>query len=343
MIKLEILKLKAIYKEMLWGGDKLGKIYGKPIPSDRTGESWEAAEHKNGCSLIDGGKYDGMKITEALSDMNGMGTLNEGAEKFPLLIKFIDANDKLSVQVHPDDAYAAELEQGELGKTEMWYILDAAEDANLIFGFNKDVTKEEFATAIKEGTLSEVLNFVDVKKGDVFFIPAGRVHAICEGLLIAEIQQNSDTTYRLFDWNRVDKDGNPRQLHIEKGVKVSDTTSSLGLERTVALKYSDGDAERSMLAMCRYFAAEHIAVKGSAEIFCDETSFNIITVLDGEGKINGLAAKAGDGFIVPAGFGTFSVTGDITVIRSFVPSIDAERAKLEKAGFTAEEIDGIVK
>ncbi len=343
MIKLEILKLKAIYKEMLWGGDKLGKIYGKPIPSASTGESWEAAEHKNGCSLIDGGKYDGKKITEALSDMNGMGTLNEGADKFPLLIKFIDANDKLSVQVHPDDAYAAELEQGELGKTEMWYILDAAEGANLIFGFNRDVTKEEFAAAIKEGTLSDVLNFVDVKKGDVFFIPAGRVHAICEGLLIAEIQQNSDTTYRLFDWNRVDKNGNPRQLHIEKGVKVSDTSSSLGLERTVALSYADGDAERSMLAMCRYFAAERVAVKGSVKLLCDATSFNIITVLDGEGEIDGVAAKAGDGFIVPAGYGEYAVAGDITVIRSFVPSIEAEKQRLQKAGFSQEEIDGITK
>jgi len=340
---MEILKLKAIYKEMIWGGDKLGKIYGKPIPSASTGESWEAAEHKNGCSLIDGGKYDGKKITEALSDMNGMGTLNEGAEKFPLLIKFIDANDKLSVQVHPDDAYAAELEQGELGKTEMWYILDAAEGANLIFGFNKDITKEEFATAIKEGTLSDVLNFVDVKKGDVFFIPAGRVHAICEGLLIAEIQQNSDTTYRLFDWNRVDKNGNPRQLHIEKGVKVSDTSSSLGLERTEALTYTDGDAERSMLAMCRYFAAERIGVKGNAKLDCDNTSFNIITVLDGEGEIDGVCAKAGDGFIVPAGYGKYSVSGSITVIRSFVPAIDAEKERLMKAGFSAEAIDGIVK
>ena len=340
---MELLKLKAIYKEMLWGGDKLGKIYGKPIPSDRTGESWEAAEHKNGCSLVEGGKYDGMKITEALSDMNGMGTLNAGAEKFPLLIKFIDANDKLSVQVHPDDAYAAELEQGELGKTEMWYILDAAPGAKLIYGFDRDVTKEEYAESIKAGKLNELLNFVDVKKGDVFFIPAGRVHAICEGLLIAEIQQNSDTTYRLFDWNRVDKNGNPRQLHIEKGVKVSDTKSSKGLERTTALKYTEGDAERSTLAMCGYFAAEHIAVNGSAKLNCDETSFNIFTVVGGEGVIAGKAAKSGDSFIMPAGFGEYTVSGSISVVRSYVPCLKAERARLEAAGFTAEQIDGVIK
>ncbi len=340
---MELLKLKPVFKEMIWGGSKLGTIYGKPIPSDRTGESWEAAEHKNGCSLVDGGKYDGMKITEALSDMDGMGSLNAGAEKFPLLIKFIDANDKLSVQVHPDDAYAAELEQGELGKTEMWYILDAAPGAKLIYGFDRDVTREEYAEAIKEGRLNELLNFVDARKGDVFFIPAGRVHAICDGLLIAEIQQNSDTTYRLFDWNRVDKNGNPRQLHIEKGVKVSDVASSKGKEYTTPLEYAAGDAEISVLAMCRYFAAERVSVSGKAKFECGGGSFNIFTVLEGEGGIAGSAAKAGDSFIMPAGFGGYAVTGEITYIRSYVPDLAEERARLEAAGFTSEQIDGVIK
>ena len=340
---MELLKLKPVFKEMIWGGGKLGTIYGKPIPSDRTGESWEAAEHKNGCSLVDGGKYDGMKITEALSDMDGMGSLNAGAEKFPLLIKFIDANDKLSVQVHPDDAYAAELEQGELGKTEMWYILDAAPGAKLIYGFDRDVTREEYAEAIKEGRLNELLNFVDARKGDVFFIPAGRVHAICDDLLIAEIQQNSDTTYRLFDWNRVDKNGNPRQLHIEKGVKVSDVASSKGKEYTTPLEYAAGDAEISVLAMCRYFAAERVSVSGKAKFECGGGSFNIFTVLEGEGGIAGSAAKAGDSFIMPAGFGGYAVTGEITYIRSYVPDLAEERARLEAAGFTSEQIDGVIK
>ncbi|MBQ6553309.1 MAG: class I mannose-6-phosphate isomerase [Clostridia bacterium] len=340
---MELLKLKPVFKEMIWGGGKLGTIYGKPIPSDRTGESWEAAEHKNGCSLVDGGKYDGMKITEALSDMDGMGSLNAGAEKFPLLIKFIDANDKLSVQVHPDDAYAAELEQGELGKTEMWYILDAAPGAKLIYGFDRDVTREEYAEAIKEGRLNELLNVVDARKGDVFFIPAGRVHAICDGLLIAEIQQNSDTTYRLFDWNRVDKNGNPRQLHIEKGVKVSDVASSKGREYTTPLEYAAGDAEISVLAMCRYFAAERVSVSGKAKFECGSGSFSIFTVLEGEGGIAGSAAKAGDSFIMPAGFGGYAVTGEITYIRSYVPDLAEERARLEAAGFTSEQIDGVIK
>ena len=340
---MELLKLKPVFKEMIWGGGKLGTVYGKPIPSDRTGESWEAAEHKNGCSLVEGGRYDGMKITEALGDMNGMGALNAGAEKFPLLIKFIDANDKLSVQVHPDDAYAAELEQGELGKTEMWYILDAAPGAQLIYGFDRDVTREEYANAIKEGRLNELLNFVDARKGDVFFIPAGRVHAICDGLLIAEIQQNSDTTYRLFDWNRVDKNGNPRQLHIEKGVKVSDVASSKGKERTEPLEYAVGGAKISMLAMCRYFAAERVSVSGEARFECGSGSFCIFTVLDGEGRIAGSAAKAGDSFIMPAGFGEYAVSGEVTYIRSYVPDLAEERARLAAAGFTAEQIEGVVK
>ena len=340
---MELLKLKPVFKEMIWGGGKLGTVYGKPIPSDRTGESWEAAEHKNGCSLVEGGRYDGMKITEALGDMNGMGALNAGAEKFPLLIKFIDANDKLSVQVHPDDAYAAELEQGELGKTEMWYILDAAPGAQLIYGFDRDVTREEYANAIKEGRLNELLNFVDARKGDVFFIPAGRVHAICDGLLIAEIQQNSDTTYRLFDWNRVDKNGNPRQLHIEKGVKVSDVASSKGKERTEPLEYAVGGAKISMLAMCRYFAAERVSVSGEARFECGSGSFCIFTVLEGEGAIAGSAAKAGDSFIMPAGFGEYAVSGEVTYIRSYVPDLAEERARLAAAGFTAEQIEGVVK
>ncbi len=322
-----------------WGGEGLRMMFGRDIPDERTGESLEVSA----ISGLESRDPEGRKLTDLIALYGEKLTGPGFTRPFPLLLKLLDAKDTLSVQVHPDDAYAAELEQGELGKTEMWYILDAAPGAKLIYGFDRDVTREEYAEAIKEGRLNELLNFVDARKGDVFFIPAGRVHAICDGLLIAEIQQNSDTTYRLFDWNRVDKNGNPRQLHIEKGVKVSDVASSKGKEYTTPLEYAAGDAEISVLAMCRYFAAERVSVSGKAKFECGGGSFNIFTVLEGEGGIAGSAAKAGDSFIMPAGFGGYAVTGEITYIRSYVPDLAEERARLEAAGFTSEQIDGVIK
>ena len=227
------MKLSPVYKDMIWGGSGLREYLHKPIPSEHTGESWEVAAHPNGQSRIANGPYLGMALGEAVSSLGaglvGTEVWKRYGNKFPLLIKFIDARDKLSVQVHPNDEQAKRLEgPGESGKTEMWYILHAQPGAKLVYGFNREIGERELEESIASGTIESLLNWVDVKAGDAFFIPAGTLHAIGAGILIAEIQQSSDTTYRVYDYNRMGLDGKPRQLHVEKAMQVVNRASSLG-------------------------------------------------------------------------------------------------------------------
>ena len=220
---MSILKLIAPCKDYLWGGNRLREEYGKKMNSDKIAESWELSCHKDGQSVIEGGEFDGKTLSEYI-DAKGkrvLGTNCERFEYFPILIKLIDAKDNLSVQVHPSNEYALRVE-GEYGKTEMWYIVDCNEGAELLYGFKHEIGEEEFADRIKNNTLLEVTNNVPVHKGDVFFIESGTLHAIGKGILIAEIQQNSNTTYRIYDYGRVGADGKPRQLHIDKAVEVTD-------------------------------------------------------------------------------------------------------------------------
>ena len=216
------LLLKAPIKDYIWGGTRLKTEFGFETEKEIAAEGWMLSCHKDGTNTVLNGEFAGKILTEVL-DIWGKEALGKNAERFtyfPLLIKLIDAKDKLSVQVHPDDSYALKNE-GEYGKTEMWYVVDCDEGASLIYGFNKEISKEEFESRIKDNTLSEVCNYVPVKKGDVFFIGAGTLHAIGEGILIAEVQQNSNTTYRVSDYGRLGADGNPRPLHIEKAVDVT--------------------------------------------------------------------------------------------------------------------------
>ena len=201
-------KLTPAFKDYLWGGEKLKTLYNKKCDMDIVAESWELSCHKDGKSTIIGGEFEGETLSDYIQN-HGKGVLGKNASKFdyfPILIKFIDAKGDLSVQVHPDDEYALKNE-GEYGKTEMWYILECEEGATLYYGFKRDVTRAEYENAIKNNTLTDILNKVPVNKGDVFFIEAGTVHAIGKGIVICEIQQNSNTTYRVYDYNRKDKDG----------------------------------------------------------------------------------------------------------------------------------------
>ena len=217
MTKLSPIKLTPAYKDYIWGGTKLKTMYNKHSALDIVAESWELSAHKDGESIVADGPYSGLTLTQYLNAIgnSALGTNAKNFDYFPILIKLIDARSALSVQVHPDDSYALEHE-GEYGKTEMWYILDCEENASLYYGFKKDVTKEEYKNAIENNTLTDILNKIPVHKGDVFFIPAGTVHAIGAGILICEIQQNSNTTYRVYDYNRRDKKGNTRPLHVER-------------------------------------------------------------------------------------------------------------------------------
>ncbi|MEP3208806.1 MAG: type I phosphomannose isomerase catalytic subunit [Maribacter sp.] len=219
------LKFQPILKERLWGGTKLRDVLGKPIENDITGESWELSTVKGDVSVIANGNLAGTSLQE-LIDQNPEAILGEGVVErfgtdFPILIKFIDAKQDLSIQLHPHDELAKE-RHNSFGKTEMWYIMDADKDANLIVGFNKDVSKEEYAESLEKNTLLELLNYETVKEGDTFFINTGKIHAIGAGVLLAEIQQTSDVTYRVYDFNRRDKNGNLRELHTELALDAID-------------------------------------------------------------------------------------------------------------------------
>ena len=222
------LKFKPIYKQVIWGGSRLHDYLGKPAVPEKTGESWEISGVSGDVSVVAEGFLKGNTLEELIEvymgDLVGDMVYDAFGTEFPILVKFIDANDNLSVQVHPDDEYAAEY-HGKKGKTEMWYIVHAEKDASLISGFNRDVDEKKFMDHLKGGKLAEILNTVAVEKGDVFFLPAKRVHAIGSGIVLAEIQQTSDLTYRIYDWERVGADGKPRELHLDHALEV-------GLQKT---------------------------------------------------------------------------------------------------------------
>ena len=309
-------KLSPAFKDYLWGGEKLKSEFNKKCDLTPLAESWELSAHKDGQSVVSGGEFDGLTLLEYVEKI-GREALGENSGRydyFPLLIKFIDAKGNLSVQVHPSDEYAL-AHEGEYGKTEMWYILDCDEGASLYYGFSRDVSREEYENAIKEGRLCELLNRVEVKKGDVFFIPAGTVHAIGAGIVICEIQQNSNTTYRVFDYNRRDKDGNLRPLHIEKALEVSDLKMSPELGDT-----PDGDDV--LLAECEYFEVRRLRSCGKREIRIDRKSFVSLIITEGEGKLafegGELEMRKGDSVFVPAQDASVTVDGNLEIIISKV-------------------------
>ena len=311
MSNLSPVKLSPAFKDYLWGGTKLKEQYNKKSDLEIVAESWEMSCHKDGESTVITGEFQGKKLSEYVEAL-GKDALGKKAEKFsyfPLLIKFIDAKDNLSIQVHPADEYALRVE-GEYGKTEMWYVLEAEKGAYLYYGFNRDITREEFAERIKNNTILEVLNKVNVKKGDVFFIDAGTVHAIGAGLMICEIQQNSNTTYRVYDYDRRDKEGNARPLHIEKAIEVSKLT------KAPELKASNDD----VLATCEYFTVKKVQVNGDAKVSVTEESFVSLIIVDGDGIValgsDELTVTKGDSIFVPAQNGEIALSGNMEVIVS---------------------------
>lgn len=308
-----ILRLKPVGKEYIWGGDTLIREFGKQSPSGSLAETWELSCHKNGRSVIDGGKWDGCSLQEYLDRFPGeCGEVPGKFPEFPVLIKLIDAGQDLSIQVHPDDVYAYRHE-GQPGKTEMWYVVDARPGAALYYGFKRRVSREEYRQAIADNTLTDLLNRVPVKKGDVFFIEPGTVHAIGAGIVIAEIQQSSDVTYRVFDYGRRDKTGNLRPLHIKQACEVT----SLRMPRS-ACDFG------GHLGRCRYFTADYKKISGKCRLFTDGSSFHSLLVI--EGKVNifseqGLfEARKGDSLFVGATTGMYELSGHGEVILTYVES-----------------------
>lgn len=242
-------------KDYLWGGQKLKKLYNKDIPLTPLSETWECSTHKDGPSCVKSGPYKGLTLKELLRiHPEYLGTDNFNTEgEIPILIKFIDAKKDLSVQVHPSDTYAKEYENGQLGKTEMWFILSHNKDASLVYGFNQDMTKKKVKDALKDNTLQNYLHQVKVKDGETYFIPSGTVHAIGKGIILMEIQENSNLTYRLYDYGRLGKDGKPRELHIQKALEVMNLKKQKdGKENNPSIFKGEGFTEKE-LAKCYYF------------------------------------------------------------------------------------------
>ena len=303
-----IFRLTPAFKDYLWGGTRLRDDFQKDCDLEKIAESWELSCHKDGASVVADGDDKGLTLEQYIEKHGKavLGTDCEAFESFPILIKLIDAKDNLSVQVHPDNEYAQRVE-GEYGKTEMWYVVDCDEGAELLYGFKKEISKEEFAQRIADNTLLEVTQNVPVHKGDVFFIEAGTLHAIGKGILIAEIQQNSNTTYRIYDYGRVGKDGKPRELHVEKAKDVTKLAPAKQYPET-PIEQKDGFTQK-LMASCEYFTTYVLDIDSSAELDADDKSFNSVLILEGEGTVGDIPFKKGDSIFITAGTGSYTVNG----------------------------------
>lgn len=304
MNKLYPLKFTPIFKHKIWGGEKLKTVLNKQEEGTDVGESWEVSGVQGNISTVSNGFLAGNNLQELIEvymgDLVGDKVYEKFGLEFPLLLKFIDANDVLSVQVHPDDEMAKERHHS-YGKTEMWYVMQAEENAELIVGFNKPVTKEEYVKYVAEGTLEGVLNKENVKAGDCVFMPAGRVHAIGSGVLVAEIQQTSDITYRIFDWNRVDAEGKGRELHTDLALEAID----FDYRKDYMTRYDALQNEVTTLVQCPYFTTNFIELTAEkTQDFHQLDSFVIYMCVEGEATLTtsegDLQMKKGETVLVPA-------------------------------------------
>ena len=298
-----ILKLMPAYKDYFWGGIKLKTDFNKEFDGEPLAESWELSCHRDGASIIANGQEAGKTLSCYLEE-KGKGILGKNCERFedfPILIKLIDARENLSIQVHPDNEYALK-QEGQFGKTETWYIVDALEGAGIYYGVEKEVTKEEFAKKIEDDTVLDILHFQKVKQGEMYFIEAGTIHAIGKGLVIAEIQQNSNVTYRVYDFGRTGVDGKARELHIEKAKEVAKLTP-------VSKKYNFGDH----FADCDYFTVDEIRIEKNWVGNATQDSFHSILILEGSGiicaKDECVEYRKGDSLFLTAGTGEYHLKG----------------------------------
>ena len=331
------LKFIPIYINKIWGGNKLKNDLNKNINQNNIGESWEVSTNKDKVSIVKNGSYKNDKLTDLIKKYPKelLGASYNKNTKFPLLLKIIDATKKLSVQVHPDDQLAKKLENGS-GKTEMWYVLDATPEAKLYIGLKQIENKEQLRQVIKEGKLENHLNEIDVSKGDFFFIPSGTVHAIGGGLMLVEIQQNSNTTYRLYDWNRVDDAGNSRELHLENGIKA--TNLNLNIKgNQVLLQKKTTEYKQEILCTSEYFITNKINLKGTIPV--QNENFVLLTCIKNEGEIiygdnKSETIKLGESVMLPANLKNVKLKGNMNLLKMYIPeNLDKHMSKLKEEGF----------
>lgn len=308
-----IIRLQPVFKEKIWGGRKLKEIYEYDIPSDKTGECWAISGHKEGDCKISNEEFKGETLS-SLYDKHRELFGNIKDKEFPLLAKILDASDNLSIQVHPNDEYARRVEKQEFGKTEAWYVLDCNEDTVLEIG-HKAKSKEELANRINNGEWDELLSYRNIKKEDYFFIPSGTVHAICENTLIYEIQQSSDTTYRLYDYDRVDDTGAKRELHIERSIEVIEVPQD---NTPVVPKEEAGVGfNKTSFVASKYFSSFKYSIDGKAEIV-EKAPFILCTVVEGSGNVGEEPIKKGDNFIIPSGYGEIIISGKVEILMATI-------------------------
>lgn len=318
---MEIFKLYPAGKDYFWGGTRLKEEYGKTIDLAPLAEVWECSVHPDGPSRIQCGTYRGMTLAEVLRQHQEYLGTKVSNNELPILVKFIDAKKDLSVQVHPNDEYARAHER-QNGKTEMWYVIDADEGASLIYGFRHKVTGEILRKAVETGTLDKHLQKVQVHKGDVYYVPAGTVHGIGAGILVAEIQESSNVTYRVYDYDRTDKNGNKRELHFDKAVQVMDMDVAPDVEQKPRMvKYYPG-CSRELLCRCKYFEAERVQVTKGFSFSVLESSFQVVMCLDGYGQIETMDEdlrpvrfSKGETLFLPAGIGRCLMLGETTILK----------------------------
>ena len=321
------LTFTPVLKDYIWGGRNLERAFGRELPPGIIAESWEIAAHKDGTAVVDNGPYAGQLLTEVHAELglDLIGRHSAWAQergKFPLLIKLLDANRQLSVQVHPDDEYALEHEGNELGKSEMWVVLQAQPNAAVILGVTAGTTPEKFQQAIAEGKLEPYMHRIPVKAGDVVCVPSRSLHAILEGLVIAEIQQNSNTTYRVYDWNRL-RDGKPRPLHVDKALDVINFDQVAPNLCQPQLVSDTNGVRRFRLCHNKYFVTERVQMARGAvfEGRCDGSTLEIWGVIKGSAEVNEVALEAVRFTLLPAAMGEFTVTAtsdEVTLLRTYV-------------------------
>ncbi|NGY80945.1 mannose-6-phosphate isomerase, class I [Bacillus megaterium] len=319
--------LNPIFHERIWGGSRLKDVYNYPINSPLTGECWAISSHPNGESTVRQGQYKDLKLSELWTNHRELFGHHE-SEVFPLLTKIIDAHEDLSVQVHPHDEYAKEHENGEFGKAECWYIIDCNKEADIIIGHYAQ-TKEEFINKIKKGKWEQLLQRIKIKPGDFFYIPSGTLHAICKGTLLLEIQQNSDTTYRVHDYDRRTKEGDLRELHLQKALDV--ITIPHKENKINPNSFRTKEATIISLLESEYFTVTKLIIRDQLRMKQNQP-FILFSVIEGEGflqlKEQHYELNKGDHFILPCGSEKFTIKGNIEIIISY-PTSSTER-KVDK-------------
>lgn len=306
--------LKPVFQEKIWGGSRLRSVFGFDIPNDKIGEDWAISAHPHGVSVVENGEYQGQKLDELWQNHKELFG-NPTEPVFPLLIKILDAEDELSVQVHPDDAYGMKHE-GELGKTECWYIIDAEPGAEIIYGHHAK-TREELAEMIQEGRWDDLLKKIPVKKGDFFYVPSGTIHAIGKGIMILETQQSSDTTYRVYDYDRKDANGNTRELHIQQSI---DVTTVPAITPQIQMKeVRKGNSSIVTYLETEFFNVYEWDIKGITS-FKKQAPYTLATVIDGAGELvvneKIYPLTKGASFILPNDVTEWTVQGELSIIAS---------------------------